>query len=100
VLAHFGVRQLVIAHTPVPRAQARYDGAVMAVNVNDNSATPSVLRYEGETPRVEDIGVPRRLVDNPSVHARPLDLTSDADRALLKRTMVAMQDLAALPQPY
>jgi hypothetical protein len=100
VLGHFGVRQVVIAHTAVPTVTSRFDGAVMAVNVNDNASAPTVLQYVRGEAKVVDIGVPRQLAENPSARARRLDLTRAEDRAVVMRTVAAMQALADLPTPY
>lgn len=100
MLGHFGVRQVVIAHTAVPTVTSRFDGAVMAVNVNDNASAPTVLQYVRGEAKVVDIGVPRQLAENPSARARRLDLTRAEDRAVVMRTVAAMQALADLPTPY
>jgi hypothetical protein len=72
----------------------------MAVNVNDNASAPTVLQYVRGEAKIVDIGVPRQLVENPTARARRLDLTRPDDRAVVMRTVAAMQALADLPQPY
>ncbi|MET1023618.1 MAG: metallophosphoesterase [Pseudoxanthomonas sp.] len=62
-LDHFAADQIVVAHTLVDRLTPRYDGRVMAIDVNDNQALPEVLVYHDGVPDVVDIGIARGLPD-------------------------------------
>lgn len=99
-LEHFGVRQIVVAHTVVDKVQRLHGGRVIAIDVNDDEARPEVLVYEGGEPTVVDIGIARGLEDEPPTHMREFSLLEAADRRVVGGMFQAYRQLADLPQPY
>lgn len=100
MLAHFGAREIVVAHTLVDRVKRLYDGRVIAVDVNSDEARPQVLVYEHGNARVVDLGIPRNLGARQATHVREISLFNRNDRQLLLATVQAYRRLAAIPWPY
>lgn len=100
VLAHFGARRIVVAHTVVERIELLHGGRVYAVDVNDNDARQEVLVLEQGVASAVDLAVPRGLQDDPAVRTRGFSLLDAGDRRLLRALIGAYGELSALPQPY
>ncbi|HET6632278.1 MAG TPA: metallophosphoesterase [Rhodanobacteraceae bacterium] len=99
-LARYGVRQIVVAHTLVEKVAPRYDGRVMAVDVNHPEAQPDVLLYVHGQPRIVDLGIPRGLQRNPPRQLREFSLFEAHDRELLASMYRANRRLGRIPYPY
>jgi len=99
-LRHFGVRQIVVAHSEVPAVRHLWGGKVVAVDVNGEGAAPQVLTYRNGAARIVDIGLPRHPATPPAGRVRDLAITDPADRAAVAAAVREMRRLAALPHPY
>lgn len=99
-LARFDARRIVVAHTPVPSVERRYGERVYAINVNDDAAKPEVLLFDRGTPRVVDIGEPRRINAGERTRFRDFSLLVDEDRRILIAMYREAHRLSSLPHPY
>lgn len=99
-LQHFGVDQVVVAHTLVDQVKLLHDGHVYAVDVNDDEARPDVLVYNQGVPTVVDMGVSRALATDSPSKTREFNLLQSKDRHLLGAMSAAYRELSEVPQPY
>ena len=100
VLSFYGAERIVVGHTLVESVENRFDGRVIAVDVNDNEARTEVLTFAKGEPNVIDIGISRNLDDDPPRKRRGFSLSNSDDRHLLAAMYRANRALGRIPYPY
>ncbi len=100
VLTQYNAEQIVVGHTLVDKVTRRYEGRVIAVDVNDAQARSEVLVFEHGQPRIVDIGIPRGLDEDAPTRLREFSLFDARDRHLLASMYRANRALSRIPYPY
>jgi hypothetical protein len=100
VLAHYGAGRVVVGHTLVDGVTRRFQGWVIAVDVNHPQARSDALVFVHGQPQVVEIGIPRGLRENQPRQLREFSLFDARDRALLASMYRTTRMLSRIPYPY
>jgi hypothetical protein len=100
VLARYDARQIVVGHTLVDKVTRRYEGRVLAVDVNHPDARSEALVFEHGEPHVVDVGISRGLDRKAPRRLREFSLFDARDRQLLASMYRTNRALSRIPYPY